>query len=93
MSKFITSFICTAMFASAASVAQAESVEFSRDGYNYQAEVTQLPSGITRIAGRELVTGQTFRLYVRNARVNGVYGSTGVAFGTPEVEVTQLSSR
>ncbi len=93
MSKFITSFLCTVMFASAASVAQAESVEFSRDGYSYEAKVTQLPSGITRIAGRELVTGQTFRLYVRNAKVKGIYGSIGVAFPTREVEVTQLTSR
>lgn len=93
MSKFITSMICTAMFASAASVAQAESVEFSRDGYSYKAQVTQLPGGVTRITGHERVTGKSFRLYLRDAKVKGVYGSTSVAFAKPEGEVTQLTSR
>ncbi len=93
MSKFIKSIICTVAFASAASAAQAESVQFSRDGYSYKAEVTQLPNGVKRIKGREVVTGETFRLYVKDAKVSGVYGRSSVAFATPEGEVTQLTSR
>jgi hypothetical protein len=93
MSKFITSCIYTAMCAFAASAAQAESVQFLHDGYSYKAEVTQLSGGVTRIEGHELVTGKSFRLYVKGVKVTGTYGSTKIAFAKPEGEVTQLSSR
>ena len=93
MSKFITSCICAATLAFAASSAQAETVEFSRDGYSYKAKVTKLPNGATRIKGREIVTGETFRLYVKDATVSGVYGGSKVAFAAPQGEVTQLTSR
>jgi len=93
MPKFITSCICTVMLASAASAAQAENVQFSRDGYSYKAEVTQLPNGVMRIKGHEMGTGKTFRLYVKDAKVSGVYGRSNVAFAAPEGQVTQLTSR
>ena len=93
MSKFITAFACTALFASAASAAQAESVQFSRDGYEYKAQVTQLSSGVTRIAGRELVTGKAFTLYVSGAKVTGSYGANSIAFARADAAPTQLTSR
>ena len=66
MSSFTTSLIGTALLAFAASAAQARDVHFTQDGYEYSAEVTELPDGSTRIKGRELVTGKTFKLDLKD---------------------------
>jgi len=93
MSSFTTSLIGTALLAFAASAAQARDVHFTQDGYVYSAEVTELADGSTRIKGRELVTGKTFNLNVKDAKVRGFYGNTKTAFAQPQGEVTQLGSR
>lgn len=55
---------------------------FTRDGVSYKYEVKQSGS-YQVISGRNLSTGEAFKLRVRGSRVAGVYNGHEVSFATP----------
>ena len=60
---------------------------FTRDGISYTYNVKQIGSA-SLISGRNLTTGETFKLRVRGSHVAGLYDGRTVAFHAPSSAAT-----
>jgi hypothetical protein len=92
VTKALQTLALSAVFAFAATAAQAEPINFSRDGVNYRAEFTERADGATVITGKVVSTGERFKLVLQDGQVVGRFGSANVAFAAPQSK-TLLTSR
>lgn len=79
--RFTTLFVAGLALTSTAALAQPGERRFTHDGRTY-VYTTAVEKGRKVITGRELPSGETFRLVVAGDRVSGVSGGQTVSFTT-----------
>ncbi|UAK24713.1 hypothetical protein [Sphingomonas nostoxanthinifaciens] len=84
-------FVLAAAALVAAPALAGTTVDFVRDGVRYVADVSQ-QNGEQLIQGREVQSGRTFSLHVRNGFVSGNYDGENVAYRAPKSALVRTAS-